>query len=347
LIYHVFVGTYASSGDEALHWMTFDAEGGTLKKAGGIKGIDRPSYLALHPRLDIVYAVSETEQGNVAAFRFDVSSGEMEEINRRPTDGVWPCHLALSPDGRELYVVNYGTGTFAVYPVGEDGSIGEKQWQWAHEGRSVRDDRQERSHPHSIWNIPGTGEWLVPDLGTDNLYLYRRSRASAPLALHSVTPSKPGAGPRHAAFHPRLPIVYVIEELTSTITAYALERANGRLNALQTVATLPDDYSGENTCAHIQMTRDGNYLFGSNRGHDSIAVFRVEENGLLAPSGTFHTGGRTPRNFTVVDGSPYLLAANQDSDNLVVFRLSDDGSLEMTGTKAVVAKPSCIVVKPV
>jgi 6-phosphogluconolactonase len=344
-LYDVFVGTYSPAAEPGIHWLRFDAGTGRLMRIGGTAGIDNPSFLTVDEGRRLLFAVSETDEGAVVSYRFDPASGTITELNRQPTYGSAPCYVSFDATCSRLLLVNYSSGSVALYPVHADGTIGEIADRIVHHGSGVRPDRQKGPHPHSIVKMPGGPYWLVPDLGTDTLYVYRHDPEKKKLVLHGQVRTEPGAGPRHAAFHPTEPYVYVTEELSSTIASYRYDGTEGTLTPARIVRTLPDNDTGGNTCADIHLDRAGSFLYGSNRGHDSIAVFRVLEQGELKPLGHVPTGGRTPRNFTLVPGAPFLLAANQDSDSIVVFDLSaETGMPEPNGHTLTVRKPVCLQV---
>ncbi|WP_027091738.1 lactonase family protein [Cohnella thermotolerans] len=338
----IFAGTYDSADREAIHLFKLNGETGEWSRSGGIAGIENPSFVAAHPHRNWLYAVSETEAGAVVAFRYDLDKGELIELGRQPSEGDAPCHLHVDRTGRWLLAVNYTSGSVCLYPIREDGAVGPLADHIRHEGKGPREDRQERAHAHSIFPIPNSDDWIVCDLGTDGLYVYRLDAERGKLVLRSITRTEPGAGPRHVAFHPTLSLVYVVEELACAVSAYRYDVAEGQpFERLQTVPTLPDDYKGDNTCADIHLTASGEYLYASNRGHDSLAVYRVLADGLLRPTGHAPTLGRTPRNFAVI-GDRWLLAANQDTDTVVTFRLNEEGFPIPAGHSASVVKPVCL-----
>lgn len=337
----VFAGTYAAAEAEGIGMFEWDAETESWTKAGGAGGLANPSFLALHPKLNVLFAASETAEGAVAAYRYDWRERTMTEINRQPTKGADPCHIGVDRTGRWLLGVNYSGGSVFAFPIGADGEIGEMSDFHAHEGSGVRADRQEAPHPHSIFAVPGTDDWLVSDLGTDKLYVYRLDAQTGKLTLRGAAEVAPGAGPRHAAFHPELPLVYSVEELSSAVSVWRYRADDGSLSLLQTTTTLPADFAGENTCADIHLNASGTRVYASNRGHDSIAVFRVAADGTLEAQGQVPCGGRMPRNFAVV-GNDWLFAANQDSGSIVAFRLDEQGIPVPVGSQIEIAKPVCL-----
>ncbi|WP_028552067.1 lactonase family protein [Paenibacillus sp. UNC451MF] len=339
----LFVGTYSPADQDGIHVLSCDPETGRVQRLSSIGGIENPSYLAVHPDTNRLYAVSETaDNGFVVAYQFDPVRNVLVELNRQPTGGGYPCHLSLDIEGAWLFSVNYMSGSVCLFPIREDGAILPLSDQIQHAGGSIHPDRQEGPHPHSIVNIPNTDFWLVPDLGTDQLYVYHHDKFRGKLKLQAGAVAEPGAGPRHVAFHPSMPMAYIINELNSTITAYRYERHTGSLTLLQTVSTFPVQYMGENACADIHISLNGEYLYGSNRGHDSITVFKVLQDGCLEQSVVAASGGKTPRNFALDPSNSFLLAANQDSDSIVTMKLNDRGIPESTGYAIELFKPVCL-----
>lgn len=340
----MIVGTYGDAERDGIHLFDVNDETGEWSRVGGVSGIENPSFVAAHPLGEWLYAVSETEAGEIVSYRYDGEAGLLAELNRQPTEGVHPCHLRVDSTGWWLVAVNYTSGSVCLYPLGVNGEIGPIADLVRHEGRGPREDRQERAHAHSIFPIPNTNDWLVSDLGTDGLYVYGLDAERGKLVHRCVTRTNPGAGPRHVAFHPAKPYVYSVEELSACVSVYRYDASHTDIpfELQQTVTTLPDDYTGENLCADIHLTADGNYLYASNRGHDSVAVYRVRDDGLLEPQGHSPTLGSSPRNFAVI-ADRWLFAANQNSDTIVSFRLNADGVPEPAGSAANVSKPVCLL----
>ncbi|MFE5321808.1 lactonase family protein [Paenibacillus sp. NPDC056579] len=345
-IYRLFVGSYTPANDRGIHLLEFDSETGYLEYISGMSGIENPSFVAIDSTGSRIYVVSETlSNGAVVSIQVDPETNQMTEINRQPTHGGDPCQLSLDSTGRWLFTVNYSGGSVCVYPMDEYGAIQPVSDMKQHSGRSIRDDRQEGPHPHSIMPVPGSRSCLlVPDLGTDTIYSYRHHTDSGKLDLTGQISVDPGSGPRHLAFHPILHVLYVINELSSTISAYQYNPATGSLSLMQQVTTLPESFSGASTCADIHLSADGMFLYGSNRGHDSLCIFRVDREGLLDPIRTVPTMGSTPRNFAVIPAHDcdYILVGNQDSNQVVVMR-TEQGIPISTGITCEVNRPSCII----
>ena len=288
-----------------------------------------PGFLAVHPNGRFLYAVNEVGEvdgkkgGAVRAFALDSVTGKLTLMNWELSKGINPCYLTTDKMGKTILVANYG-GTAAAFPIRPDGRLSEASSVVEHTGSSTNPARQEGPHPHGIYLDPANKFVVVPDLGQDKVLVYRFDSARETLVANNP-PSvslKPGAGPRHFAFHPQARYAYVINELNSTITAFSYDSTKGILSEIQTLSTLPSDFKGENTTAEIAVHPSGKFLYGSNRGHDTIAVFQIDDGkGTLTPVQYQSTLGKTPRNFGIDPTGKFLLAANQDSNTLVVFKI--------------------------
>ncbi len=346
----VYFGTYTDTTSKGIYVGAFDPAEGRLSGIELAAEAARPSFLALHPRRPLVYAVGEVSDyqgkktGVVRAFAIE-ASGKLRLLGAQPSGGAGPCHVAVDPTGRCVLVANYGGGSVASLPIEEDGRLGSPASVIQHQGRGPNPRRQEGPHAHSI-NVDPTGRFaLAADLGCDKVFVYRLDAAAGRLIAHDppAVALAPGAGPRHLAFHPNGQFAYVINELDSTVTAMAYDAAAGRLKVLGSVSTLPPDFSGSNTTADIHVHPSGKFLYGSNRGHDSIAIFAIAGDGTLRPLGHQSTRGKTPRNFTLDPAGQFLLAANQDSDTVAVFRIdAQSGLLSPLGEPVAVPRPVCI-----
>ncbi|MBP1964946.1 lactonase family protein [Paenibacillus aceris] len=347
--YYVFVGTYSLADTQGIHVLRFQGSEGKLSKVSGIAGVDNPSYLAVDAARNILYAVSEngSGEGAVVSYHFDPESGELTELNRQLTQGDYPCFISVNEAGDYLLTVNYMSGSVCVYPIQGQGMIGSMTGQIQHIGRSIHSERQEAPHPHAIVQIPGTNFWIVPDLGNDTLYVYKLDTHNGKLHLQTKVQSEPGSGPRHVTFHPTEALVYIINELSSAVSVYRYNTKDGALFHMQSISTLADDFKGVSTCADIHISACGRFLYGSNRGHDSITVFRILDDGQLVSLGYAPTMGKTPRNFSLVDESDFMLVANQDSDNISIFQLSETGIPVSTNQMLEVMKPVCLKVIPI
>lgn len=353
----VYVGTYTGSNSEGIYVLDLDLTTGQLTRPRLAAKTDNPSFLAIHSSGDYLYAVNEIgdwkglESGAVSAFAIDPKSGRLKLVNQQSSGGGAPCYLIVDKSGRFVLVANYGGGSVASLPIGDDGQLGEAASIVQHEGSSINPDRQEGPHAHSI-NLDAGGQYaLAADLGLDEVLVYRFDAESGKLARHdppsaSVTP---GAGPRHLSFHPNGQLAYVINELNLTISVFTYNSESGTLTPAQTISTLPDSATSDEarasySTAEIRVHPSGRFAYASNRGHDTIAVFAVDgSSGNLALIEHEPTLGRTPRNFEIDPTGQFLVVANQDSNNLVVFRIDQEtGHLEPTGSRAEVPSPVCI-----
>ncbi len=361
----VFAGTYTEpilfgtgqvlqGKGRGIYMLRLNVDTGALEPCGLAEGVINPSYLAIHPSGRFLYAVNELKQfegaatGSVSAFALDGESGTLAPLNKQPTHGTDPCHLAIDPSGKWLLVANFASGSVCVLPIREDGWLGDPTDVVRHHGSSVDPRRQAGPHAHAV-TFDRTGRYVfVPDLGMDKVMVYDLDAAEGKLAPNAVPwfQAPPGSGPRQLVMHPAAGFAYLINELDSTMMALRVDLARGALHEIQTLSTLPDGYAGSSFCAEAQITPSGRFLYGSNRGHDSIVMYAVNQaEGTLTCIGHESTQGRIPRNFTVDPGGAYVLVANQDSDNIVVFSIDGaTGRLIPTGHSAGVPTPVCVKV---
>jgi len=351
----VYVGSYSAADQPGIHQLSLDRATGELRPVGRTTGLANPSFLAFHPSHRYLYAVSEvsdfggTKTGAVAAFAVDGKTGALTLLNRQASEGDGPCHLTVDPEGRHVLVANYGGGTAAVLPIAADGRLRPATSVVRHQGSGPNRSRQEGPHAHSIDLDRAARFALVADLGLDKVMVYRFDPKGTLTAHEPPSVSlAPGSGPRHLAFHPTGSFAYAINELSSTVAAFAYDPGQGTLRSVESVSTLPADFKGENYPAEIAVSSDGRFLYGSNRGHDSIAAFAVEaSSGRLRPIGHTPTGGSWPRHFALDPTGSYLLAANQKSDSVVVFRIDrKTGALAPTGHRIELPKPVCVIIRP-
>lgn len=349
----VYVGTYTGGESRGIYVMELDPGTGKLSAPRLAAESVSPSFLAIHPDRKHVYAVSEIadfegkKTGAVRAFEIESESGLLTPLNQQPSRGGGPCHLVVDHGGKNVLVANYGGGSVAVVPIGPDGKLGEPSSSIQHEGKGANPKRQEGPHAHSI-NLDAAGRFAVAaDLGLDKLLVYRFDASKGTLTPNDPpsTSLDPGAGPRHFAFHPDGKHAYVINEMLLTVTALDYDADRGALTPTQTITTVPEGVTGDHlSTAEVQVHPSGKFLYGSNRGHHSIAAFSIDpKSGRLTSIGHQSTGGKTPRNFGIDPSGRYLLAANQDSGTVVVFAIDPKtGQLEPTGHSAEVPKPVCV-----
>jgi 6-phosphogluconolactonase len=352
----VYFGTYTGEKSKGIYVSRLDLDQGQLSQPELAAEVVNPAFLALHPNGQFLYAVNEVGSfqgqpgGAVSAFLVDPSSGRLTLLNQESSRGGGPCHLTVDPSGRAVLVANYGGGSVAALPLGEDGRLRAATAFAQHTGSSVNPQRQRAPHAHGIYVDAANRHAFVPDLGIDKILIYRWDPQPVSLQPHDPPAASvaPGAGPRHFAFAPNGRFAYVINELLSTVTAFRYEPDRGILHELQTISTLPEEFTGNSTTAEIEVHPSGRFLYGSNRGHDSIVLYRIDgQTGRLTLVGHEPTRGRTPRNFSIDPTGRWLLAANQTSDNVHVFRIQPEtGRLESTGQSVEVGAPVCVVYLP-
>lgn len=350
----VYFGTYTGPKSKGIYVSRLDAATGALTSPELAAETTNPSFLAIHPGRAFLYAVSEignhqgTTSGAVSAFSIDHKSGKLSALNQQPSRGANPAHVVVDKAGRHALVANYSGGSVAVLPIEPDGTLKPASSFVQHTGSSVNPQRQKEPHAHSVNLDPANRFAYVADLGLDKVLIYRFDAGNGSLVAADPPSAvvKAGAGPRHFAFHPAGRYAYVINEMDCTITAFIADQAKGALTTLQTISTLPEGESviaGYST-AEVQVHPSGKFVYGSNRGHNSIVVFAVDEpSGRLTYVEHEPTQGNTPRNFGIDPSGRYLLAANQRSDSVVVFRIDQQtGGLTPTGHKVDVGAPVCV-----
>lgn len=348
----VYVGTYTTGKSDGIYLYRLNLSSGELTHVDTTSGVVNPSFLALAPSRRYLYAVNEVEEfagkrsGALSAFAVDQRTGELRLLNQQPSLGGAPCYVVVDRAGRFVLVANYVGGSVAVLPVRSDGSLGEATEVKQDFGSSLNADRQQGPHAHCIVLDPANRFAYACDLGTDKIMIFRFDARRGKLIPNGRpwVQVKPGAGPRHLTFHPSGKYAYVINEMHATITTFAHDQAQGNLEAVQTVPALPKNFTGANTSADIHVSPDGRFLYCSNRGHDSIAAFKIDpRNGELTFIAHESTGGKTPRNFAIDPTGAFLLAANQKSDAIVTFRLDPKtGRLSAAGQVIEVPSPVCL-----
>jgi 6-phosphogluconolactonase len=342
----VYFGTYTGADSRGIYACELDLADGSLSEPRLAGEVKNPSFLALHPGGKHLYAVSEVGgTGAVVAFAIDAKTGGLQELNHQPAGGAGPCHAVVDKEGRNVLVANYGGGSVSAIPIGEDGRLGKPTSMIQHKGSSVNKSRQSEPHAHSI-NLDAANRFaFAADLGLDKILVYRFDSAKGTLTPNDPPSASvaPGSGPRHFAFHPSGRFAYVINEMASTVTALAYDADKGKLSEIHTLSTLPGKVEGNST-AEVQVHPSGKFVYGSNRGHDSLAIFKVDAgSGRLTAAGHQSTGGKTPRNFGIDPTGRYILAANQGTNNVVVFRVNQEtGALTSTGATVKVGAPVCV-----
>ena len=348
----VYVGTYTTGKSEGLYVYRMDASTGELKFSSQVKGVDNPTFLTINKQHRTLYAIYEIheyegkESGTVGAYSIDATTGELSLINEQSTVGTGPCHLILDKTEKFVLVANYGGGSVSVLPILEGGQLGEATEFIQHEGSSVNSERQMEAHAHSIYVDRNNNFAVVPDLGLDKVLIYAFDSTKGKLKLNEELcfSSKAGAGPRHFTFHPNGKYAYLINELDSTMVAFTYDESSGKLSEVQTLSTLPEDFNATNHCADLHIDPSGKFLYGSNRGHDSLVIYEIDEGtGRLKCVGHEPTQGKFPRNFAIDPTGNWLLAANQDTDTIVTFRRDQQtGILTPSGHVVDAPAPVCL-----
>ncbi len=321
---------------------------GKLDLIQSVEGGENPSFLAIAPNKRFMYCINERREGMVTAFSVDSATGKLTVLNSAlERAGLGPCYISIDPTGKWAFVANYGGGSVNVMKLLPDGRVEAGMDSVQHEGSGTRADRQEGPHAHSILPAPGGEYVLSADLGTNKIYIYHLEEQFGVLAAHESAMAAPGAGPRHMAFHPLgLPYLYVSNELDNTVAVYQWGAQEGKLSPRGAYPTLPEDFKEENLLADLHLSPDGKFLYTSNRGHDSLAVYRISEDGAqLEFRGRVPTEGHWPRNFCLDAEGRLLLVANQESSNLVLYRLNPEtGMPEPTGQKTDVIRPMFVTI---
>jgi 6-phosphogluconolactonase len=348
----IYIGTYSQRGSEGIYATRLDPATGRIEAPRPAAKATNPSFLALHPKLPVLYAVNESGRyegkpvGAVIAFAIDTATGALSQLNSEPTGGPVPCHLAVDATGSHLVIANYVDGTVASFPLAPDGRLRPVGQLLRHEGSGPNAQRQKGPHAHGVTFAPANDFVFIPDLGIDRIVGYRFDARTGRLARHEpASPAlHPGAGPRHFAFRPDGKTAYAVNELDATVTAFRWDAAAGELKPFATVPGVPKDFTGKNTAAEVVVHPSGRFLYASNRGHDSIAVFALGADGKPEPVQHQSTGGQAPRNFALDPAGRFLVAANQNTDNILAFRVDPEtGRLTPTGSEISVAAPVCIL----
>jgi 6-phosphogluconolactonase len=355
--YFAFIGTYTAKTDsKGIYSFHFDSGTGRLSSLAVAATTQDPSFLAVASNEKYLYAVNELsdfdgkKSGAVTSYSLDPKSGKLTELNKVTSGGADPCYVSFDQTGKYLLVANYTGGSVSTFPVSPDGRIGPASAFVQHTGSGPNKERQEGPHAHYIASSSDNRFVFVVDLGLDELVVYRFDPAKGTLTPNDPSFAKlvPGAGPRHLAFHPNGKFAYVLSEVNSTTTALTYDSKNGSFSTLQSLSTIPKDFTGHNDTAEIVVHPSGKFLYASNRGKDNIAEFSIDSaKGTLTLVGDFPTKGKTPRNFALDPTGKFLLAANQESNNIVVFRINQStGALTATGQVAPVPAPVDIVFVP-
>jgi 6-phosphogluconolactonase len=348
----VFVGTYTNAQSKGVYTLQFDEASGKLSAPALAAESESPSFLAMHPTGRYLYAANEHPSGPANApgkiSAFAVDGNKLKLINMVSSRGAGPCHVAVDRTGHWLFTANYAGGSIAAFPIQANGALGEASSFFQHTLTSV-EPRQKEPHAHMVVLSPDNRFLLVADLGGDRVFVYRFDERSGKLALNDppggILP--PGSGPRHIAFSRDGKLLYVLSELKDTVTTFRWDASKGALASTDTLSALPAGYTGPKSGAEVAVHPSGKFLYSSNRGHDSIAIYAIAADGKLTASGHEPTRGKTPRNFAIDPSGKFLLAANQDSSTIAVFRIDEKtGKLAPVGDPAAVPTPVSILFAP-
>ncbi len=349
--HYLIVGTYTSGKSEGIYVFRFNPENAESVSVSKATGIKNPSFLTVSPDNRFIYSVEELNgtgnSGKVVAYTFNQQDGRLNKINDQPSGGDDPCYITIDKTGKWVIVGNYSSGSLAVLPVNNDGSLGKPTSIIVHKGSSVNKDRQEKPHVHATVLSADNRFLFVPDLGTDRVMVYAFNTKTGKLttAKKPFASARPGSGPRHFEFHPSGKYAYLMEELTGTVTAFTYDAAAGALKAFQTISSLPSDYKGPIGSADIHVSPDGKFVYASNRGEsNTLAIYAVDPaTGKLTYMAHQSTLGKIPRNFNLDPSGNYLLVANQNSDEIVIFKRDiETGLLTDTGKRVAVPTPVCL-----
>jgi 6-phosphogluconolactonase len=345
----VFVGTYTDKTDsKGIYAFDFDASSGKLTPRGLAAETSNPSWLAIHPNGKWAYAANESgKQSSISAFSIDAKSAKLTLLNKLPAAGEDPCYLSFDKSGKYLFVANYTSGNVVVFPILPDGKLGTATANVKDAGSlGPNKERQEAPHAHWIEPSPDNRFVFVADLGLDAILSYRLDAVKGTLTLNRpfLRPLEAGAGPRHGSFSPEGHYFYVLGEINSTVTTFAYDPDHGIFGDLGTVPMLPTNFEGRNEAAEIAIHPGGKWLFASNRGKDSLAVFSVvPATRKLKAAGDYPTGGKEPRHFAIDPTGNFLLAENQNSNSTVVFRINPEtGALSQISITEGIPSPVCL-----
>jgi 6-phosphogluconolactonase len=344
-IKHLFVGTYTEKGSEGIYIYKFNIQTGDFELVTNTNQVKNPTFLELSKNGKIIYAANEIGQsGQISTFSFDEKEGKITLLNSVSAQGDDPCHLQLNNENKLLVVGNYSGGNLSMYEVNNNGSLKENPQVINHQGTGPNKDRQEKPHVHSVNWAPNNKDLYVADLGIDKIMHYQLNKTTGKLEIGTppFTEIDAGAGPRHLTFHPNGKFVYVIQELADQITGFSIK--NGSFSKIETIKTIPPDFKGVNYTADIHISPDGRFLYGSNRGHNSLAIYSINQtNGKLKLIDNQSVMGDWPRNFMIEPTGKFLLVANQKTDNIVIFKINKTtGKLKPTGKQIKVSMPVCL-----
>jgi len=343
--YRAYVGNYTTKTEsKGIYQFTFDAATGKMSALELAAETKDPSWVMVHPSGKYLYAANELDHGStISAFAIDPKSGKLTLLNTQPAQGEGPCHLAFDRTGKFLLTANYSTGNAVVYPILADGKLGEHLASVTNQGKPGPDTkRQEGPHAHWIGTSNDNRFVYVADLGLDKVFAYSFDPAKGALNPAEPAVAKPGSGPRHVALSADGKFMYLLGELDSTVTVFVRDKET--FKSMQVAPMLPSGFSGRNDAAEIEIHPSGKFLYASNRGHDSFAVYSInQKDGTLTPVENVPTGGKEPRHFAIDPSGKFLLAENQNTNSIIEFRIdATTGKLTSTGEMLTTPSPICI-----
>jgi len=348
----IYVGTFSGDLEKGIYVYAFDRKNGSLSPVQTLGGMESPTYIEIHPNGRFLYSVNrnsineEKDWGSVSSYSIDPSTGKLTHINDQPSFGNAPCHMSLDSQGRILFIANYGSGSIAAYPVGKDGSLAKASKVIQHTGSSVGGERQKGPHAHCAVVSPKDDFLYVADLGTDRIKTYRINyyEKSMDPVLGADGIADPGSGPRHITISADQRFLYLLEEMGHKVAVFSIDPMNGALIPVQTLSTLPEDYKETNFCADIRIDPSGKFLYATNRGHNSLAIYEIDQkSGTLSLVDIQSVEGDWPRNFLIDPRGDFLFVANRRTNNVLVFRRNvSSGKLTYTQVEVSLPEPVCI-----
>lgn len=350
----VFISAFAKGDEGAIYAYELDPETGKLNEIERTSDVEHPFFLAVSPDNQYLYSIhapgkfSGKDNEFVSAFKLEGRTGKMKLLNRQSSQGTASCYLDIDKSGKSVVVANYTTGSIASLPVNEDGSLREAATFVQHTGSSVNPKRQKEPHAHCSVISPDQKYVYAADLGLDKIMAYQLDAETATLTPNTqpFVRTVPGAGPRHLTFHPNGKQLYVINELKNSITEFDYDPKTGTLIEQETLSTLPEDFAGTSYCADLKITPDGKFLYGTNRGHHSLAAYRIEDDGELKLLEIKPSLGDGPQNLAITADGKFLICANMPGNNVVVFRIDQEtGKLTSAGDPVSIPSPSCIMIR--
>jgi 6-phosphogluconolactonase len=348
----IYVGTFSGDIEKGIYVYEFDRNQSTLSQIQTFGGMESPTYIEIHPNGKFLYSVNrnsvneEKDWGSVSSYSIDSSTGYLTHINDQPSFGNAPCHISIDSKGRILFIANYGSGSIASYPIQEDGSLAPASKVIQHTGSSIAGERQQGPHAHSTVVSPKDDYLYSADLGIDKVKTYRinyKNKSMEPVPASDGI-ANPGSGPRHITISANQKFLYLLEEMGHQVAVFGINQESGALNPIQAISTLPQDYTETNFCADIHIDPSGKYLYASNRGHNSLAIYEIDKKtGKLSLLDLQPVQGNWPRNFLIDPKGDYLFVANRRTNNVVVFKRDQStGKLTNTGVEVNVPEPVCV-----